>query len=63
MAQLIPQKVIDRFTGQTLARGTDVNAFFSRLVGDHYLRWFNDNVADRGAWRTVRLVDMIRWTT
>jgi fructose-1,6-bisphosphatase len=57
MGQLIPQKVIDLFTGQALASGTNVNAFFSRLVGDHYLRWFNDNVADRGPWRTVRLVD------
>jgi hypothetical protein len=39
------------------ANATDVDNFFQDRKGAHYIRWFNTELAGRGPWAGVRLVD------
>jgi hypothetical protein len=43
--------------GTAFTFATDVDAWCAAQLGAHYLAWFNANVAGRGAWAGVRVVD------
>jgi hypothetical protein len=53
---LISQTVANRFP-QHFTSSDDINSFFRDLVQAHYLTWFNANLAGRGPWAGIRLID------
>src|SRR5690349_24661395 len=53
----ITQSQVAAVNTATLTFAEDIDSWSQRTLGDHFLAWFNANVARRGAWENVTIVD------
>lgn len=53
----ITDSVLARFSSIRFEFAEDISGFFQQRKGKHYLTWFNEALAGKGAWKDKRVLD------